>query len=106
MQNAARMGERFLQRLQQMQGQHRSMGDVRGLGLMVGVELVEDKDTKAPAVELRNAVVQKCFDKGLLILGCGLSTARFMPALNITPDLVDTGLDIFAQALAEAEEGL
>jgi len=106
MQNAARMGERFLQRLQQMQGQHRSMGDVRGLGLMVGVELVEDKDTKAPAVELRNAVVQKCFDKGLLILGCGLSTARFMPALNITPDLVDTGLDIFAQALVEAEEGL
>lgn len=103
MQNAARMGERFMERLKRMQGEHPSMGDVRGLGLMIGVELVEDKDTKEPAVELREAVVQKCFQKGLLILGCGMSTVRFMPALNITADLVDEGLEIFEQALTEAE---
>ena len=103
MQNAARMGERFMEQLKRMQAEHRSMGDVRGLGLMIGVELVKDKDTKEPAVDLRDAVVQKCFEKRLLILGCGMSTARFMPALNITEDLVDEGLDIFAEALTGAE---
>lgn len=92
-----------MEQLKRMQAEHRSMGDVRGLGLMIGVELVKDKDTKEPAVDLRDAVVQKCFEKRLLILGCGMSTARFMPALNITEDLVDEGLDIFAEALTEAE---
>jgi 4-aminobutyrate aminotransferase len=101
MQNAARMGERFMERLKHMQGKHPSMGDVRGLGLMIGVELVKDKDTKEPAVELRDAVVQKCFEQGLLILGCGMSTVRFMPALNITADLVDEGLE---RALTQAEK--
>jgi 4-aminobutyrate aminotransferase len=104
MQNAARMGERFMERLKHMQGKHPSMGDVRGLGLMIGVELVKDKDTKEPAVELRDAVVQKCFEQGLLILGCGMSTVRFMPALNITADLVDEGLEIFERALTQAEK--
>jgi 4-aminobutyrate aminotransferase len=103
MQNAARMGERFLERLRSMQPNHRSMGDVRGLGLMVGVELVKDKDTKEPAVDLRDALVQECFDRGLLILGCGMSTIRFMPALNIPVALVDEGLDIFEAALNKAE---
>jgi len=103
MQNAARMGERFKERLERMRAEHFSMGDVRVLGLMIGIELVKDKDTREPAPELRDAVIQKCFEKGLLILGCGISTARFMPALNITADVVDEGLEIFEQALTEAE---
>ncbi len=103
MQNAARMGERFMERLQRMQAEHPSMGDVRGLGLMIGIELVKDKDTREPAGELRDAVVHACFERGLLALGCGMSTVRFMPALNITADLVDRGLDIFEQALTAAE---
>jgi 4-aminobutyrate aminotransferase len=103
MQNAARMGERFLERLRRMQANHPSIGDVRGLGLMVAVELVQDKGTKEPATELREIVVQKCFERGLLILGCGMSAIRFVPALNVTADLVDQGLDIFEQALTEAE---
>ncbi len=103
MQNAARMGDRFMERLRSMQSSHRSVGDVRGLGLMVGVELVKDKETKEPAVELRDAVVQACFKAGLLVLGCGMSTVRFMPALNITSDLVDEGLTIFEGALTDAE---
>jgi 4-aminobutyrate aminotransferase len=103
MQNSARMGERFMQRLQRMQAGHPSMGDVRGLGLMIGIELVKDKDTREPAGELRDAVVHACFERGLLALGCGMSTVRFMPALNITADLVDRGLDIFEQALTAAE---
>lgn len=103
MANAARMGERIMERLRRMQADHRSMGDVRGLGLMIGMELVKDKETKEPAADLRDAVVQKCFEKRLLILGCGMSTARFMPALNVTADVTDQGLDIFEQALTEAE---
>ena len=103
MQNAARMGERFLERLRRMQANHPSMGDVRGLGLMVAVELVQDKDTKEPAPELRDAVVQECFENGLLMLGCGMSAVRFVPALNVTADVVDEGLDIFEHALTEAE---
>ncbi len=103
MQNSARMGERFMQRLQRMQAGHPSMGDVRGLGLMIGIELVKDKDTREPAGELRDAVVHACFERGLLALGCGMSTVRFMPALNITADVVDRGLEIFEQTLTEAE---
>ena len=106
MANATRMGERFLERLSRIQSEHPSMGDVRGLGLMVGVELVQDRDTKEPAVDVRDAVVRKCFERGLLILGCGMSTVRFMPALNIGTDLVDAGLDTFEEALTEAEEHL
>ncbi len=103
MQNAAQMGERLIEQLRRMQGKHPSMGDVRGLGLMVGVEFVQDKKTKEPAIALRDAVVQKCFHKGLLILGCGASTVRFMSALNVTEDVIDRGLEIFEEALAEAE---
>jgi 4-aminobutyrate aminotransferase len=103
MRNAARMGERFLERLLRIQANHPSMGDVRGLGLMVAAELVKDKDTKEPAPELRDAVVQECFEKGLLMLGCGMSAVRFVPALNVTADVVDAGLDIFEHALTEAE---
>jgi 4-aminobutyrate aminotransferase len=103
MQNAAQMGERLIEQLYRMQARHRSMGDVRGLGLMVGVELVQDKKTKEPAIALRDAVVQRCFHKGLLILGCGASTMRFMSALNVSADTIDQGLEIFEEALTEAE---
>jgi 4-aminobutyrate aminotransferase-like enzyme len=92
--------------LHRMQAAHPSIGDVRGLGLMIGVELVKDKDTKEPAVELRGAVVQRCFETGLLIQGCGMSTVRFMPALNVTPDLIDEGLEIFERVLTELEDTL
>jgi 4-aminobutyrate aminotransferase len=103
MKNAAQMGERLIERLRRMQAHHPSMGDVRGLGLMVGVELVEDRKKREPAIALRDAVVQKCFHKGLLILGCGASTVRFMSALNVTADVIDQGLGIFEEALTEAE---
>jgi 4-aminobutyrate aminotransferase len=97
------MGERFMERLRHMQADHPSMGDVRGMGLMIGIELVKDKDTREPAGDLRDGIVQKCFEKGLIVLGCGMSTVRFMPALNVTADLVDEGLEIFEEVLTEGE---
>ncbi len=103
MQNAVRMGEHFLEKLARLQAEHESIGDVRGMGLMVGIEFVKDRQTKAVATKLRDAVVQKCFEKRLLILGCGMNAVRFMPALNVDANTVDEGLRIFAQALTEAE---
>ncbi|MBC7264324.1 MAG: acetyl ornithine aminotransferase family protein [Chloroflexi bacterium] len=102
--NAERMGKYMLENLRRMQADHPSMGDVRGLGLMIGVEIVKDKATREPVPDLRNAVVQGSFERGLLILGCGPTSLRFMPALNVTQDAVDEALVIFEDALTEAEE--
>lgn len=101
--NAARMGQRLLDASREMQSRHSVIGDVRGKGLIVGLELVQNAETRGPAGELRDQVVQQAFKKGLLILGCGPSTVRFMPALTVDADTVDEALGIFEEALAEAE---
>ncbi|MGQ9456834.1 MAG: acetyl ornithine aminotransferase family protein [Anaerolineae bacterium] len=108
MENARLQGERMMEALWRMQSRHPSIGDVRGKGLMVGAELVADRESKEPATSLRDSVIYECYLRGLLILGCGVSTIRFMPALNISSDLVDEGLAIFDEALtaAEREAGL
>lgn len=106
MENAARLGRRILDHLKALQDKHPTMGDVRGKGLMIGIELVKDKGSKEAAPELRDQVVRRAFEKGLLILGCGFSTIRFMPALTIDQETVDEGLAIFEGALTEAEEAV
>jgi 4-aminobutyrate aminotransferase len=102
--NAARMGEYFRQQVRQMMDRHPTIGDVRGKGLMVGMELVTDRATKEPARHVLKDLLQAAFERGLLLLPCGVSTIRFMPALNIAQEIADEGLDIFDQALAAAEE--
>jgi 4-aminobutyrate aminotransferase len=77
------------------------MGDVRGKGLMIGVELVKDRVTKERASDWRNAVIRKAFEKGLLVLGCGENTIRFCPALIVTEEEVDICLTLFEEALRE-----
>lgn len=104
MQNAATMGTYMMDALCEMQVRHPSMGDVRGKGLMIGVEFVQRRDTKEPARELRTQVIHRCFERGLLMLGCGQSTIRFCPPLMIGKDLVDEGLGIFERALSEVEK--
>jgi 4-aminobutyrate aminotransferase len=106
MQNAAEMGVYILDALAEMQTRHPSIGDVRGIGLMIGVELVRDRKTKEPARALRSAVVHRCFERGLLTLGCGYSTIRFMPPLMIEKEWVAEGLEIFESALTETEENI
>jgi 4-aminobutyrate aminotransferase len=102
--NAARMGEYFRQQVRQMMDRHPTIGDVRGKGLMVGMELVTDRATKEPARHVLKDLLQAAFERGLLLLPCGVSTIRFMPALNISREMADEGLDIFDQALTTAEE--
>lgn len=104
LENAANMGQYMIDALSQMMERHPSIGDVRGKGLMVGVELIEDKQTKEPAPRLRDQVVERSFKKGLLILGTGHSTIRFMPALNIDKEMVEVGLAIFEETLTEMEK--
>ena len=104
MQNSAKIGAFLLSRLKKMQEGHRLIGDVRGMGLMIGIELVKDKVTKEPAVSERNQIIQRCFERGLLILGCGTSTIRFAPPLTIKRGEAESALAIFEEALDELEQ--
>jgi 4-aminobutyrate aminotransferase len=99
--NAARQGELLLSKLRELQTRHEMIGDVRGLGLMVGAELVRDRQKKTPAADERNALIQACFRRGLLLLGCGESTVRFCPPLVVEPEQIETAVEIFSAALDE-----
>jgi 4-aminobutyrate aminotransferase len=77
------------------------MGDVRGKGLMVGVELVKDRKTKERATELRKKIIENAFKKGLLLLGCGQNSIRFSPALTVSAEEVDVCLTLFEQVIRE-----
>jgi 4-aminobutyrate aminotransferase len=104
--NAAAQGAYLKQRLTEMMPAHPSMGDVRGVGLMVGAEFVLDKATRQPAPALRNAVVQAAFEARLLLLGCGSNTIRFVPGLNVTRDILDESLSLFDEVLNQVEQAL
>jgi 4-aminobutyrate aminotransferase len=101
MANAAAQGERLLGSLRDMQQRFECMGDVRGKGLMVGVELVKDRQSKAPAADWRGRIIQRAFEKGLLILGCGQNSIRFCPSLTVSAEEIDMGLSIFEECLKE-----
>jgi 4-aminobutyrate aminotransferase len=101
--NAARMGQYIMQRLSDWTQKHRTVGEVRGLGLMIGIELVKDQSTCVPNPEGRRRVIQRAFENGLLLLSCGESTVRLMPALILEPEHADAALDILDQCIAEIE---
>ena len=100
---AEETGGIIMDALAELQMRHPCIGNIRGRGLMIGIEFVKDRESKERAVALRNAIVQKGFQKGLLLIPCGSNSIRMTPPLNIARDLVDEGLQIFAEALAEAE---
>jgi len=97
--NAAEQGDYLLEGLRTLQQSNECMGDVRGKGLMVAVELVKDRQTKEPARDRRNEIIKKAFERGLLLLGCGENSIRFSPALIVTRENLDTCLSIFDEAL-------
>jgi 4-aminobutyrate aminotransferase len=107
MHNAAEIGQYTLDALAEIQCRHPSIGHVRGKGLMIGVELVKHRESKAPAHNLRERVLDHAFTHGLLLLGCGESTVRLAPPLNISRGHIDEGLEVLEAAITEAEaEGL
>jgi 4-aminobutyrate aminotransferase len=103
MENASQVGAYALDALEEIKMRHPSIGDARGLGLMIGVEFVTNRETKQPAVELQELIIEKAFQRGLLLLGCGKSAIRIAPPLSITRDEVDEGLEIFEAAITESE---
>jgi 4-aminobutyrate aminotransferase len=103
MKNAEVEGGYIKKRLEEMMETHPMIGDVRGLGLMVGVEIVKDKDTKEVAPKETEEIMMDCFRNGLAIVNCGVNVIRWMPPLTITRDLIDPSLDIFEKALSKIE---
>jgi 4-aminobutyrate aminotransferase len=103
MANAARMGERLLARAASLKEKHPCIGDVRGRGLMVGIEFVKDRATREPAGELVHDLVQRAFRQGLLLLGAGKSTLRLAPPLVVDQNDVDTAMDMIDGCLAELD---
>ena len=102
MKNAEKQGDRLMKGLVELQKSYECMGDVRGKGLMVAIELVKDRETKEPATTLRPRIIKKAFEKGLLVLGCGENSIRFCPSLNVKASEVDTCLTIFEEAMKKA----
>jgi 4-aminobutyrate aminotransferase len=103
-QNAATVGEHMMNGLRALQDKHPLIGDVRGRGLMIGVELVRDRKTRERATDERNAIVQAMFRRGVLILGAGRNAVRFAPPLLFTKTQVDDVLRLFDQSLSEVSE--
>ena len=104
MANAATVGEFMLERLRGWKQSHPLVGDVRGRGLMIGIELVKDKTTREPASALRNRIETLAFERGLLVLGCGETTLRLCPPLIVNQHEATVALDILEEALTLIEK--
>jgi len=103
MQNATDVGNFLLGRLRELATRHPLIGDVRGLGLMIGVDLVKNRETKETMPVERDAVLQHCFSKGLVLLGCGESAIRLCPALVVTREEAEIAVQIIDAGLTEVE---
>jgi len=97
--NAARMGAYIMDRIRDWPQRFPHVGDVRGLGLMIGIELVVDRATREKAPQLRNRVLEMAFERGLLVLGAGESTLRLSPPLTITRDQADFAIQTLEECL-------
>jgi 4-aminobutyrate aminotransferase len=104
LENAATVGTYLLDALHEIAARHSTIGEVRGIGLMVGVEFVKDRRSKTPAVELHDRLAELAFERGLILLGCGKSVIRIAPPLSVTQAEVDEALTIFEEALTVAEK--
>jgi 4-aminobutyrate aminotransferase len=100
--NAARIGVYLKSSLLQLTNAHPAIGDVRGVGLMLGIEIVKDRGSKAHDPNLRNAIVSECFNRGLLVLGAGASTIRLSPPLLIDEEQADCAVRILSEAISAA----
>jgi 4-aminobutyrate aminotransferase len=104
MQNAKQVGEFILRRTADWPQRHKIVGEVRGKGLMIGIEFVRNQKTKEKAPELRNELIQLAFHKGLLVLGSGDTTLRFCPPLVIDEEQADFALQTLESCMREVEK--
>jgi 4-aminobutyrate aminotransferase len=98
--NSAEVGAYLQAGLRRLMDKHDCIGDVRGFGMMLGVEFVEDRAGRVPAPELRDRIEVECYKRGLIILGAGHNTIRWSPPLILTRENVDVALEIFDEAIS------
>lgn len=99
--NAAQVGAWMLDQLEQLKDHYEIIGDVRGKGLMIGIEIVKDKNTKTVDSEKRNDIIKKAHQRGLLLLECGASSIRMSPSLVLSREEADMGLSILVESIEE-----
>jgi 4-aminobutyrate aminotransferase len=104
--NAATLGEAMLAHLRQWPAKHPIVGEVRGRGLMIGIEIVKDQETREVAPALRDRIVKLAFERGLAILGCGETSLRLAPPLILNQQEAAIALEILEDCVAQAEVGL
>jgi 4-aminobutyrate aminotransferase len=104
MKNAATVGEMMLERLRPWVANHPNVGEVRGRGLMIGIEIVKDQKSRTPAGPLRDKIVDLAFERGLLILGCGETSIRLCPPLIVKQQEADIALDILEECIQLASK--
>ncbi len=102
--NARKMGDYIFSKTADWTKKFKTVGEVRGRGLMIGIEMVRDQRTKEPAADLRNAIVDRAFHKGLLVLGAGANTLRLSPPLMIEQEQADFALRTLEECIREAEQ--
>ncbi|HKS39247.1 MAG TPA: acetyl ornithine aminotransferase family protein [Blastocatellia bacterium] len=102
MQNAAEIGSYMIDRLRELQDKHEIIADVRGLGLMIGIEIVRDRETMEPWADLRDNVVLECFNRGLILQGAGESAIRFSPPLIIDREQADFAINTVEAAIEQS----
>jgi 4-aminobutyrate aminotransferase len=104
LENSTNVGNYMMKRMADWPSKHKLVGDVRGRGLMVGVELVKDKKTKEHASEERDRVVELAFDRGVLFLGCGPSTVRISPGLVVSQDEAEVAVEVLEECISILEK--
>lgn len=104
LENATVQGAYIMKRLEELKQQTEIVGDVRGKGLMIGMEIVENKETKKPAPKKAAEIMKRSWKRGVAVITCGVSTIRIAPPLNITKELVDSALEIIGDVVKEVEK--
>jgi 4-aminobutyrate aminotransferase len=104
LENATKQGSYIMKRLEKLKEESEIVGDVRGKGLMIGMEIVEDKETKKPAPQKAAEIMTRSWKRGINVITCGASTVRVAPPMIITRDLVDSSLDIIEDVTREVEK--
>jgi len=104
LENATMQGAYIMKRLEELKKQTEIVGDVRGKGLMIGMEIVENKETKKPAPKKAKEIMMRSWKRGVAVITCGASTIRIAPPLNITKELVDAALEIIEDVVNEVEK--
>jgi 4-aminobutyrate aminotransferase len=103
--NATEVGHYMLKRMREWPKKYEIVGDVRGRGLMIGVDIVKDKQTKEYGAAERDRIVQLAFERGILFLGAGPSTVRICPPLVVTKDEADAAIEALEEAISTVERG-